>query len=274
MHAHALPGETLPVAAVRARSPRPRPARAAGARAARFPLTLHLLVTCSFALVTVLARPVAHADRRRDADRTSDGDRRSHEDQHDRDRRDDRDAADRVAHDRDDDDVEVELDVDHYATDVAASAIVGSSRPPLVAEVLEAAYEAAGLDRDPTKSWMRRARVAALLPWVTVRTGWDANWHDDEPDVGRSRTFEVRATWRLDRLLFDGRELQVASADAVRRRERRRLANQVIRSYFAWRKVTALATRDPRFGLAAEAATAQLDALTDGWFSERWKSGT
>jgi hypothetical protein len=150
-------------------------------------------------------------------------------------------------------------------------------RPPPIAEVLEAAYAAAGLDRDPTRSWKRRARAAGLIPWITVRTGWDANWREEETDVGRSRTFEVRATWRLDRLLFDGRELQMSSIDAARRRERRRLASRVIQTYFAWCKVTARASRDGRFALAAEAATAELDALTDGWFSgwfsDRTKSG-
>jgi len=171
-----------------------------------------------------------------------------------------------------DDDVPEKVDLE---TDAAIGAPFAALRsPPAVAEVLEAAYAAAGLDRDPTRSWIRRARIAGLVPWITVRTGWDASWRDEEPgEVGRGRTFEVRATWRLDRLLFDGRELQISSIDAARRRERRRLATLVIRAFFGWRKVVALAVRDPsRFSLAAEAATAELDALTDGWFSERGKS--
>jgi len=147
-------------------------------------------------------------------------------------------------------------------------------RVPAIAAVLEAAYEAAGLDRDPSRSWIRRARIAGLIPWLTVRTGWDASWHDETPDVGRSRTIEVRATWRLDRLLFDGRELQMSSIDTARRRERRRVASHVIQAYFHWRKVTVLAARSPRYSLAAEAATAVLDALTDGWFSDELAHAT
>jgi len=190
-------------------------------------------------------------------------------------------SADRPREVEDDDDaihddvgIELDLDVEPDATVGASPSMSATLRAaPPIGEVLEAAYAAAGLDRDPTKSWIRRARVAGLVPWVTVRTGWDASWRDDEPtDVGRGRTFEVRATWRLDRLVFDGRELQVSSIDAARRRERRRLASGVIRAYFAWRKVTAMATRSARFALAAEAAAAELDALTDGWFSERAKS--
>jgi len=141
---------------------------------------------------------------------------------------------------------------------------------PPVAEVLEAAYAAAGLAHDPTRGWSRRARLGGLVPWLTVRTGWDASWKDDDPTIDRGRTFEVRATWRLDRLIFDGRELQVATIDTARRRERRRLASVVIRAYFAWRRLaTAALDGHPRWASRTEEATAELDALTDGWFSER-----
>ncbi len=226
------------------RGPQPRRSRLGSSRA------------CSIAVVAVLSLswiPIVHADRDHACDL-----------------------------DRDDDDapaVDLELDID---ADAAASPVVvtppgGSgplrSRMPAVAEVLDAAYRAAGLARDPTGSWIRRARIAGLVPWVTVRTGWDASWHDDDPDVGRGRTFEVRATWRLDRLLFDGRELQMSSIETARRRERRRLASRVIQAYFHWRKVGSLARRDARYLLAAEAATAELDALTDGWFSDRANTG-
>jgi len=141
-------------------------------------------------------------------------------------------------------------------------------RGPSVGAVLTAAYAAAGLDRDPGRSWIRRARVAGLVPWVTVRTVRDTSWQDDQSEVGHSTSLELRATWRLDRLLFDGRELQVAALEASRRRERRRLATRVIRAYFTWRRAAGNADRDddrpaPR---VAEAA-AELDALTDGWFS-------
>lgn len=140
-------------------------------------------------------------------------------------------------------------------------------RAPPIGEVLAIAYTAAGLDRDRSRSWARRARLAGLVPWIAIRTGLNANWHEQDPEVDRRRTFEVRATWRLDRLVFDGRELQVASADAARRREQRRLASRVIRAYFAWRRVARAALRDSRWGARAEEAAAELDALTDGWFS-------
>ena len=137
---------------------------------------------------------------------------------------------------------------------------VERANTPDVRQVLEAAYRAAGLHRDVGRGFVRRARLAGLVPWLSVRTARDTNWHDLKQDVARSATIEVRATWRLDRLVFEPRELQISTLEAARRRERRRLARQVIRAYFAWRH----ATSDAR----AEAAAAELDALTDGWFTE------
>jgi hypothetical protein len=168
----------------------------------------------------------------------------------------------------------------------APDAVLAAPRVPVtgpsIDAVLSAAYTAAGLDRDPGRSWIRRARVAGLLPWVAVRTARNTSWHDEDSEVGHGESLEVRATWRLDRLLFDSHELQIASIQAARRRERRGLATQVIRSYVAWRRAAegASAAGDDRMtGPAAEAA-AELDALTDGWFSneilrlQRGTSGT
>ena len=139
---------------------------------------------------------------------------------------------------------------------------------PSVAAVLTAAYASAGLDRDPGKSWIRRARIAGLVPWLTVRTARDTSWQEPQSEVGHSTALEVRATWRLDRLLFDSRELQVAALEASRRRERRRLAARVIRSYFTWRRAAGIAdANDDRTSPRVAEAIAELDALTDGWFS-------
>jgi len=140
---------------------------------------------------------------------------------------------------------------------------------PPVGEVLAAAYRAAGLDRDPARGWIRRARVAGLIPSVSVRTGRNASWQDLDPEVDRGTAIEVRATWRLDRLLFDGRELQVASIEAARRRERRQLAGRVIRAYFHWQRMAGAAAAQPRWASRAAEAAAELDALTDGWFSDQ-----
>jgi hypothetical protein len=138
---------------------------------------------------------------------------------------------------------------------------------PPIAEVLRAAYASAGLDRDLSRGWIRRARLAGLVPWISVRTGRNTRWETSAPEVDYGVAIEVRATWRLDRLVFDGRELQVASVEAARRRERRRLASRVIRAYFAWRRASER-LGGPGARDRADEAAAELDALTDGWFSD------
>jgi hypothetical protein len=150
-----------------------------------------------------------------------------------------------------------------------ASSVRSAVPGPPIRAVLAAAYASTGLDRQPGRGWIRRARLAGLIPWVTVRAARDASWQDARSEISHGDTLEVRATWRLDRLLFDGRELQVASLEASRRRERQRLAARVIHCYFVWRRAMtgaggAGARRTPR---VAE-AIAELDALTDGWFSD------
>jgi hypothetical protein len=148
---------------------------------------------------------------------------------------------------------------------------------PRISAVLSAAYAAAGLDRDPGRGWVWRTRLAGLVPWLTVRTARDTSWQDAHSEVGHGASLEVRATWRLDRLLFDARELQVASIEAARRRERAKIAAQVIRAYYAWRRAAEAARRsgdpsrrggDDRSMTRIDEAIAELDALTDGWLSE------
>jgi hypothetical protein len=135
--------------------------------------------------------------------------------------------------------------------------------------VVAEAYRTAGLERDPARGWIRRARAAGLIPWITLRTGRNTSWQELDPEVDRGTVIEVRATWRLDRLLFDGRELQIASIGAARRRERRQLASRVIRAYFHWQRMAAAAATRPRWASRAAEAAAELDAFTDGWFSEQ-----
>jgi hypothetical protein len=129
---------------------------------------------------------------------------------------------------------------------------------PPIAAVLAAAYAASGLDHDPARGLARRARLAALVPWISVRAGRDTSWQDHTVEVDRGTTIDVRATWRLDRLVFDGRELQAAALQAARRRERQRLASQVIAAYFAWVR-----------GTHSQESAAILDDLTNGWFSQQ-----
>jgi hypothetical protein len=129
---------------------------------------------------------------------------------------------------------------------------------PDVREVIAAAMRAGGLAGDPATGWRRRARLSALVPSLSVRGGRDDTWRDvADPTLGHSLTFGVTASWRFDHLVFEPTELRIATVDVLRRRERRRLAWYVISLYRSWR----------RTGNADLAA--QLDVVTDGWFSKR-----
>jgi len=130
--------------------------------------------------------------------------------------------------------------------------------PPDVREVIAAATRAAGLAGDPARGWRRRARLSALVPSLSVRGGRDDTWRDvADPTLGHSLTFGVTATWRLDHLVFEPTELRIASLDVLRQRERRRLTWYVISLYRAWRRT------------GNDDLAAQLDVVTDGWFSNR-----
>ncbi|HSK00597.1 MAG TPA: hypothetical protein VK932_05125 [Kofleriaceae bacterium] len=156
---------------------------------------------------------------------------------------------------------------DGTGEDPPAPAAAPAVPAPAIGEVLAEAYRAAGLDRSPGRGWVRRARLAGLVPSVSVRTGRNTRWQDLDPDIDRGTTIDVRATWRLDRLVFDGRELQVANIEASRRRERRQLASRVVRAYFRWQRLAAAAAAQPRHAARAAEAAAEVDAFTDGWFT-------
>jgi hypothetical protein len=129
---------------------------------------------------------------------------------------------------------------------------------PDVRDVIAAAIRAAGLAGDPASGWRTRARLSALIPQLGLRIGQDETWRDvADPTLSHVMMFDVRASWRLDALVFSPSELRIASVDVLRRRERRRLAWYVISLYRAWRRT------------ANDDLAAQLDVVTDGWFSEQ-----
>ncbi len=143
--------------------------------------------------------------------------------------------------------------------------------PPIpVDRVVAAAYRAAGLDDDPTSGWRKRTRLAALVPWVTVRDGREAFWRDvDDPTLEYTDIYDVRAMWRLDRLVFDPNEIRIEAMNVSRRRERRLVSASVIRTYYEWLALRTAAARTPgRWATRADEVLAELDAMTDGWFSQ------
>lgn len=139
---------------------------------------------------------------------------------------------------------------------------------PHVSAVVQAAYRAAGLADNPAASWRARSRLAGLVPSISVHDGRDATWNDSpDPTIGYVSVFGVSASWHLERLVFDPSEIHIATMDVVRRRDRRRVATVAIRTYFAWLHLHAAALHDAKWSVRADEAAAELDAMTDGWFS-------
>jgi hypothetical protein len=145
---------------------------------------------------------------------------------------------------------------------------------PPISRVLDAAYRAAGLAGDPTPGWRTRSRLSALVPYVSTRAGQHQAWREvSDPTISRGVGVDIRASWRLDKLVFDPNETRFATLDVARRRDRRRLAAYVIHLYFDWVASRAATLRDARAGLDVAEKTAELDALTAGWFSQAVAKG-
>jgi hypothetical protein len=138
---------------------------------------------------------------------------------------------------------------------------------PPVREVVAAAIRHAGLGGDPAAGLRRRARWAGLVPWISVRAGRNLDWSDEDPVVvDHGEVLEVRATWRLDRLVFDTSESRAVALEAGRTRARRELTREVIHLYFRRQRLRADPAADP---LELEEVTAVLDELTGGRLTRR-----
>lgn len=169
---------------------------------------------------------------------------------------------------------------------VALAAPVGARPPPgmpKVEQVIAAALAAAGQRRDPGRGWRRRLAWSAVLPKLSARIGQtlsDGEILDLRADAPSrlglsgylSLRWEVRASWDLSRLLFDGRELRISSRSSQLERERSELVERVVQLYFERLRLILLAeSPEPAVALerriALQRVTALLDALTGGLLS-------
>lgn len=108
--------------------------------------------------------------------------------------------------------------------------------PAVVAEASRRAVVHAGLDDEPARSLARRARVAALLPNITVRVarGMGAtstqytSATNDRLLTDDSLVFDLRVSLALDRLVFDGHEVALFRYQLQRARERQALEATVL----------------------------------------------
>jgi hypothetical protein len=94
-----------------------------------------------------------------------------------------------------------------------------------------------------------------------VRATRDLGWSDADTDVDHGEVLEVRATWRLDRLVFDASETRAVAMDGSRAKARRELTREVVHLFFRRQRLRADPAADP---LELDEVTALLDELTGG----------
>jgi hypothetical protein len=114
---------------------------------------------------------------------------------------------------------------------------------PSLREVQDAALRRAGFDPGLAARWLRRARVAAALPTVSVQYdqrldhGWVLDREVGEADAlrrdaGSQAVVRAKATWELDRLVFTPDELKAARAALDLADLRERVLVEVTSLYF------------------------------------------
>lgn len=159
----------------------------------------------------------------------------------------------------------------------------------LARDAVGAALRAAGFPdaRGRSDGMVRRIGLSALLPDVTIRVARSTDQSlrfsptVDDPyryseSGGAGWWVEGRATWHLDRLLFDHAELSVERIRAGRAEAAGHLARRVLELLFEWQRAC-LDGRDENLPdesrnaaiLRASEAEVTLDVLTDGWFSRQ-----
>lgn len=128
------------------------------------------------------------------------------------------------------------------------SALDRADGGPTVAAVQRAALRRAALEPRTTKAWLRRVRAAALLPTVMGQADLrsdqafvldqEAGTADAlQQDLAGGSGFRVRATWQLDRLIFNPDELRAARAGLDVLDWRRSVLEDVTRLYFERRQL-------------------------------------
>lgn len=159
---------------------------------------------------------------------------------------------------------------------------------PTIREVQERAISWVQVHPEVADSWRGRARANALAPKIVV--SGQGTLDDDlrvveqagEADIeaktnANTGRLTVGATWDLDRLIFEPQEMAVAR-EAVRTANLRdRMLEEVTRRYFERRRLQVDLELAPptdlgdrvRKELRLQELTADIDAFTGGWFSEK-----
>ncbi len=156
-------------------------------------------------------------------------------------------------------------------------------KEPDVREVVRAAWEQAGLQPGEDLSRKSRVRAAGWLPKLSggvskdMGDRWDYRYEPGSPRVDQLHQddglrWDVDVSWDISKTVFSGEELQVAREASRRARERMDLAAEVIRLYFARRRLMhkGLPVPDSPSAVQFSETTAMLNAYTGDRFRDRW----
>lgn len=169
----------------------------------------------------------------------------------------------------------------------ARPSAIPTFQPRDVRAAMRAAVRAQGLPRLRSRldDLANRARWSAALPRLRIRvtslmdedqrlspTSYDA--HRTTASDGSSLWLEGRATWFLDRALFDKAEIRLERLRHQLAQERRRAKRRVLDLLFAWQQAVA-GLLDPAADfeqcreawLQEQQLAVELDLATHGWFS-------
>jgi hypothetical protein len=148
---------------------------------------------------------------------------------------------------------------------------------PSVRDVQRAAARLAEVHPELVRSWLRRAGKAGLMPTMRVRVGRGlielsrdtATTTTPLYSMTNDWTFEIEATWSLDRLVFDRNELRAGREAQRLASHREELLTRVAQLYYARRRMQVDALLQPDAPAAVDRAleieelTAVLDGLSD-----------
>lgn len=168
-------------------------------------------------------------------------------------------------------------------TDAEPKLSACAEREPTPQEVVRAAWQEAGLLSERDQSRQRRVRLSGWLPKLSgglsknIGDRWDFRYEPGTPRVDQLQQddglrWEFAATVDLSRAAYDPDEIQVTREASRRTRERMDLAAEILRLYYARRRLVLPGLPPPGSEAAVqlEEATALLDLWTGSSFSGRW----
>ena len=172
--------------------------------------------------------------------------------------------------------------------DIVKKVLQRFNAEPTVREVQQQAIDYMRVHPQEVDSWRLRARTNALAPRLTTAVQGDLN--DDRrtvekpgdptivsQDNDQSGRLVIGAAWDLDRLIFEPQEMAVARESVRIANLRDRVLDEVTRRYFERRRLQVDLELSPPKDLAdrvkkelrLQELTADMDAVTGGWFSQK-----